>query len=364
LRNPLSSVSNAIGVLKMTAPDHATILEVMSRQIALLVRLIDELLDVARISRGKMALKRAPATLNAIIDAAIESVAPMLESGRRAVNVRRLADDVTLQADPQRLAQVFSNLLHNAVKYSDDGAPIEVTVARDGDEVEIAFTDHGIGLTQEQQGSIFELFAQVDTALERSRGGLGIGLTLAQHIVELHGGQLRVHSGGNGCGSTFSVCLPPDMVVPVSPPTAAPPMPHGRPSVPRRVLVVDDNLDAAGTLGTILNLLGHNAQCLNDPQKVIENVENFAPEIVFLDIGMPGLSGYDVARALRAHPRGQDLILVALTGWGQAADRKRTAEAGFDHHVVKPADLATIQSICDADPNTQATRASRASAHR
>jgi len=356
LRNPLSSVSNAISTLKMTMPEQTATHSLMSRQVALLVRLIDDLLDVARISQGKMALKRSPTTLNAIMDASLETAAPVLDSGNHVVNVQRLTPDVTLQADAQRLAQVFSNLLSNAAKYSDDAAPIEVTVTRDADIIEIAFADRGIGLVPEQRERIFELFAQVDTALERSRGGLGIGLTLAQHIVELHGGKVLVDSAGPGQGSTFSVRLPVELIV--SQPAAMPPANTDEDgvAVPRRVLVVDDNLDAAATLGTILNLLGHTAHCLNDPHHVVETVEAFAPEIVFLDIGMPGLSGYDVARTLRAHPAGKGLILVALTGWGQIEDRKRTSDAGFDHHIVKPADVATIQRICGAEPRAPALR--------
>ena len=355
LRNPLSSVANAISVMKMTEPEQKDLPELMSRQVALLVRLIDDLLDVARISQGKMVLKPAPATLNAIIDASLETVAPMLEAGRHVVNVQRLPQEVTLQADGQRLAQVFSNLLSNAAKYSDDGVPIEIVATRNEATLDISVIDHGIGLSEDQLESIFEMFEQVDTTLERSRGGLGIGLTLGRHIVDLHGGKLLAHSEGLGRGSRFVVSLPLDLIAVEPLPAASPPEHDAAP--PRRVLVVDDNADAAATLGTILQLLGHAAHCLNDPHEVIECVEAFAPEIVFLDIGMPGLNGYDVARELRAHPAGRSLTLVALTGWGQAEDRKRTAEAGFDHHVVKPADLNTIQRICNGEFVTEGVAA-------
>jgi len=348
LRNPLSSVSNAISVLKMKATERSELHDTMSRQLMLLVRLIDDLLDVSRIGQGKMVLKRAPVTLDAIINEALETVAPMLDSGNHVVNVRHLPEAVTLQADGQRLAQVFANLLSNAMKYSDDGSPIEVVTTRSHTALEIAFVDRGIGLDAAQNERIFELFAQVDTALERSRGGLGIGLTLARHITELHGGKLLARSEGLGRGACFTVGLPLELIVTASLPTAV--TAANEPgAAPRRVLVVDDNLDAAATLGTLLQLLGHAAHCLSDPHQVIETFEAFAPDIVFLDIGMPGLSGYDVARQLRAHPGGQKLMLVALTGWGQAEDRKRTTEAGFDHHIVKPADLDTIQRICNRE---------------
>jgi signal transduction histidine kinase len=347
LRNPLAAVSNAINVVQMRMPEQKDLSALMSRQIALLVRLIDDLLDVARIGQGKMALKRSPAKLDAIIDAALETLAPMLEIGRHHVSVQRLPQDVRLNADAQRLAQAFVNLLNNAAKYSDDGAPIEVVVQADAANIDVAFVDHGIGLGQEQQERIFELFAQVDTTLERSRGGLGIGLTLAKHIVELHAGKLFVHSEGSGRGARFTVRLPAESIIAEPEEDALAPAENTSGAAPRRVLVVDDNADAAATLGTLLQLLGHAAYCVNDPLQAVDAFEAFKPEIVFLDIGMPEISGFDIARTLRTHPLGSKVLLVALTGWGQAEDRKRTADAGFDQHIVKPADVATIQRICD-----------------
>jgi signal transduction histidine kinase len=348
LRNPLAAVGNAINAFKLAAPKASPLHAAMERQLGLLVRLIDDLLDAARISRGKLMLKQAPIMLGAILDAATETIAPMLNAGGHRLNVQRPAVDIALLADRERLSQVFSNLLSNAVKYSDPGSAINVVIGSNGDEVEILFEDHGIGLTVEQQHRIFDLFAQVDTAVERSRGGLGIGLTLAQRIVEMHGGQLLVHSDGPGRGSRFIVRLP---LKPVSAPElpAAPPYPAFDPlaDVPCRVLVVDDNEDAADTLAMILQLLGHVTLCISDPHKVVDAVDAFAPDIVFLDIGMPGLSGYDVARRLRSRVANQALTLVALTGWGQPEDRRRTAETGFDHHLVKPAELAAIQRVCN-----------------
>jgi len=346
LRNPLAAVGNAITAFKLAEPKASPLHAVMERQLGLLVRLIDDLLDAARISRGKLTLKEVPASLATILDAAAETIAPMLEASGHKLNIRRPAADVGLLADRERLSQVFSNLLSNAVKYSDPGSAIEVVIHRDEDSVEISFEDHGIGLTLEQQNRIFELFAQVDTAIERARGGLGIGLTLARRIVEMHGGQLLVHSDGPGQGSRFSVRLP---LKPVSVPeaTLASPAPQPHAVTPRRALVVDDNQDAADTLAMILQLLGHATHCVSDPHEVVDAVDTFAPDIVFLDIGMPGMSGYDVARRLRARASSQELTLVALTGWGQPEDRRRTAETGFDHHLVKPAELAAIQRICN-----------------
>ena len=342
LRNPLASVSNAVAAFRLTSPAPHPLHDAMSRQISLLVRLIDDLLDVARIRRGKLALKESATTLNAMIDSAIETVMPMLKKGEYTLSVRRLPSDILMRADHQRLSQVFSNLLSNAAKYSDPGSAIDVAVSRDGEWIEVSVIDRGIGLTAEQQDWIFELFAQVDTTLARSRGGLGIGLTLARHIVEMHGGLLMVSSEGLGRGSTFTVRLKSEPVpLPLMPSDAS-----ELPSANCRALIVDDNADSADTLAMLLQLLGHEVQCIYDSRRVLDTIDGFSPDVVFLDIGMPGLSGYDVARLLRTRPDGDKLTLVALTGWGQPEDRRRTAEAGFDHHLVKPTDVETIQRVC------------------
>jgi len=348
LRNPLAAVVNANNAFKLAAAAPHPVHAAMSRQLHLLVRLIDDLLDVARISRGKLTLKREPATLCAVIDGAAEIVAPMLEAGAHALRVQREHADIVLNVDRERLSQVFSNLFSNAAKYSDPGSPIEIAIERGAESVEVAVIDHGIGLRPDEHSRIFELFAQVDRALERAHGGLGIGLTLARHIVEMHDGQLLAHSDGPGCGSRFSVRLPlPTVLHEVA---AAPAAAEIGVAAPRRALIVDDNLDSANTLAMILDLLGHTTRCVGDPHQAMAEVEAFAPDLVFLDIGMPGLSGYDIARSLRQHPAGAHVTLVALTGWGQAEDRKRTADLGFDHHLVKPADLAAIQRICARAP--------------
>ena len=342
LRNPLASVSNAVAAFKLTSPAPNPLHEAMGRQVALLVRLIDDLLDVARIRRGKLALKERATTLNAMIDAALETVGPILKKGAYRLTVARLPNDVLMRADHQRLSQVFSNLLSNAAKYSDPGTPIDVALTEDQEWVDIAVSDRGIGLTPDQLEWIFELFAQVDTTLARSRGGLGIGLTLARHIVEMHGGQLLASSDGLGQGSRFTVRLKkaaaPLPVIPadddVAPPASC------------RALIVDDNADSADTMAMLLQLLGHDVHCIYDSRRALDVIDQFAPDVVFLDIGMPGLSGYDVARLLRTRPEGEKLTLVALTGWGQPEDRRRTTEAGFDHHLVKPTDVETIQRVC------------------
>jgi len=343
LRNPLAAVMNAAQAFRLTSPGSERLHDIMSRQLALLVRLIDDLLDVARIRRGKLTLKDGATSLHAVIDSAIETVTPQLKASGHVIERGKLAVDVPLRGDFERLAQVFSNLLSNAAKYSAPGAEIGIVSERRDSLLEVSVVDRGIGLTREQQAWIFDLFAQVDTTLERARGGLGIGLTLARNIVEMHGGQLAVQSKGLGCGSTFTVRLPcePAANTKRDDETAS-----EADAVPCRILVVDDNQDAADTLKTMLECLGHTVECIYDSGAALTSVDRFAPQIVFLDIGMPGLTGYDVARLMRANTMGEKLVLVALTGWGQPEDRRRTAEAGFDYHLVKPAAPGAIQRIC------------------
>lgn len=343
LRNPLASIANALAAFKLSAATPHPLHDTMSRQLALLVRLIDDLLDVARIRRGKLALKVGQSTLNATLDAAIETVAPLLKRGEHPLNLQRLPTDVLLHVDHQRLSQVFANLLNNATKYSDARSPIDIEVSRSVDWIEVAVIDRGIGLTAEQCEQIFGLFAQVDTALERSRGGLGIGLTLARHIVDMHGGELTASSDGLGRGSRFTVRLP-FQSVPSS--SGASDTSFGlAQSVARRVLIVDDNVDSADSLAVLLQLLGHETRCIYEARAAVSEAEAFLPDVIFLDIGMPGMSGYDVARQLRAGPNAEAFTLIALTGWGQPEDRRRTSEAGFDHHLVKPTDPQSIERI-------------------
>lgn len=343
LRNPLAALGNALNALQLAErvdPLH----EAMLRQLKLLVRLIDDLLDIARINRGKLTVQRTPTSLRAVLDSAIETATPLLLADRHALDVRMPSDEVALYVDHDRLSQVFSNLLNNAAKYSSSGSPIALSASSDGDHVEVIVADSGIGLAPGKTEEIFEAFAQIDTSVERSRGGLGIGLTLVKRIVELHGGRIVAQSEGLGQGSRFTVALP---LEPIPAGIAAPAPSQSAPSVHCRALIVDDNRDSADTMAMMLQMLGHETECIYDPYQTNEAVAAFDPDIVFLDIGMPGLSGYDVARGLRA-ATGPQLTLVAVTGWGHAEDRRRTAEAGFDHHLVKPADMAAISSICNA----------------
>ena len=348
LRNPLASLGNAVNIIKLSADGDAALRRTMERQLAMLVRLIDDLLDAARMDRGKLTLEWTSTTLGAVLESAVETVAPLLTASRHPLHVEIPDEPVVLRADRERLAQVFSNLLSNAAKYSDAGAPIDLGARMTDDGIEVTVADRGIGLSAEQCRSIFEPFAQLDTSLVRAQGGLGIGLTLARHIVELHGGRIDVHSGGPGSGSRFSVVLPASQAEADSPAAPVAEAPAEVPARACRALVVDDNQDSADTMAMMLELLGHQARCVYDPTTSVQVALEFAPDVVFLDIGMPGMSGHDVARAMRAVPSLASLMLVAVTGWGQAEDRRLTQESGFDRHLVKPVRIEAIGEICQA----------------
>jgi signal transduction histidine kinase/ActR/RegA family two-component response regulator len=349
LRNPLAPLLNALNIRRLSAPDAEDPLQgMMERQLALLVRLIDDLLDVARITRGKLMLRKDVTTLQDVLHSAMETAGPLIEGGKHRLHMRLPPQPVAMHADHARLSQVFANLLNNAAKYSDAGSSIEVVGRIEGTFVSVRVRDTGIGLAKEHIEHIFDLFSQADTAIERARGGLGIGLTLVRHLVEMHDGRVSVHSDGPGLGSEFRIDLPvhsgleiPSRVdVQAAHVTAAI---QGK----RRALVVDDNRDAADTLAMMLELMGLQTSRLYGSAGVEDEVSAFAPDVVFLDVGMPGMSGYDLARALRSGATEQRLpLLVAVTGWGQPEDRRRTSEAGFDHHLVKPPELDAIHAIC------------------
>ena len=351
LRNPLAPLLNAVNVRRMSnaAADDDPLQGLMERQLAMLVRLIDDLLDVARITRGKLVLRPQPTTLQEVLESAVETARPQLEQGNHPLRLQVPDAPVPLRADPMRLSQVFANLLNNAAKYSDTGREV-VVEASVGEDIEVRVRDQGIGLDEAQSREIFELFIQADSALDRARGGLGIGLTLVRQLVEMHGGIVQVHSEGPGQGAEFTVRLPiagETLAAASEAAGEAPPRDQRSRSQPAaRALVLDDNRDAADTLSMMLELLGMDVRTLYDPAEFDDAFAGFAPEVVFLDVGMPGRSGYDVAAALRGMPGGQDVLLVAVTGWGQPEDRQRTREAGFDQHLVKPPDLPAIQAIC------------------
>jgi len=353
LRNPLAPLLNALNIRRLEAPGADDPLQaLMERQVELLVRLIDDLLDVARITRGKLVLREQPTTLEEVLRSAVETATPLIERGGHRLRLQLPPQPVPLHADRARLSQVFANLLNNAAKYSDAGSEIVLLAGPGaGGSIEIEVRDHGIGLSTEQQLRVFELFAQADNAIERAHGGLGIGLTLVRRLVEMHGGEVQVHSDGLGRGSAFRVRLPIHASPAGCPPAAAATTGDAtaRAALPApglRALVVDDNRDAADTLAMMLELMGLDVRRLYDPHGVESEFGAFAPDIVFLDVGMPGRSGYDVAAGLRGLPAGGNALLVAVTGWGQPEDRRRTRAAGFDEHVVKPPEFEAIRELC------------------
>ncbi len=339
LRNPLAPVLNALGILR--AREYAEngsrkALDIMERQVRHMTRLIDDLLDVSRLTRGKIELRKELLELSAVVGRAVESTRPHLEARGHRLDVALPDEPVRLEADPTRLEQVLANLLHNAAKYTDPGGQIWLTAERDGDEVAIHVRDTGIGIGPELLPRVFDLFMQGNASLDRAQGGLGIGLTLVKNLVKMHGGSVLAHSPGPGRGSEFVVRLRalPAPVPGPEPPGQRPPAGRGR---PLRILVVDDNDDAAQSLAMLLGMEGHLVRTAADGTQALEAAPPFRPEVVFLDIGLPGMSGYEVARRLREMPGLGKFLLVAMTGYGQEQDRRRSLEAGFDCHLVKPA---------------------------
>jgi signal transduction histidine kinase len=350
LRNPLAPIQSALNVYRLghDAMDATgdTIYRIFERQTGLLVHMVDDLLDVSRITRGRLQLRLERVLLGDILAAAIETAQPLIEEGRHRLELDLPPQPVHLDADPHRLAQVFGNLLNNACKFSDPGGCIEVCATVGDETVDIRIRDTGIGLTAQQVRFIFDLFAQADTSLERPHSGLGIGLTLSQRLIELHGGAIRASSDGLGTGSTFEVTLP----IVVAPAVAAE-TPEAAPAEVAmgglRIMVVDDNRDSADMLAMSLQIMGHQVRAVYSPLAVKDACAEFEPELMIIDIGMPELNGLALAERLRAHAwRGDPPRLVALTGWGQAEDRKRSLAAGFADHLVKPANLATIERVC------------------
>jgi signal transduction histidine kinase len=352
LRNPMAPIQSALNVRRL-AQDQGPgqddpLYGVMERQMRHLVRLVDDLLDISRITRDRLELRLERAELGKIIAAALETVQPLVFAARQQVRLDLPAETLPLLADTDRLAQVFANLLSNATKFSDMGANIDIQARVVADTVCVTVRDSGIGLREDQLVSIFDMFAQADNSLERTRSGLGIGLTLARRLVEMHGGQLTANSAGLGRGSEFTVSLP---LVAIAD-GAAPDVPDVMPvrDVRRllRVLVVDDNKDSADMLALSLKMMGHEVVSLYDPLTVVETALGYRPDLAFMDVGMPVLNGFELAKQLRAQPWPGNRCprLVALTGWGQDEDRLLSAQAGFGEHLVKPANLETIERVC------------------
>jgi signal transduction histidine kinase len=345
LRNPLAPLANGLEVLKYAATPEAAgqTRHMMERQLGHLVRLVDDLLDISRVTTGKIRLRQEHLDLRAAVEAAVESVRPLVEAGGHALTVRPPAGPLWVHADPTRMTQVVSNLLTNAAKYTPDGGRIDVSAAAEGGRAVVRVTDTGMGIPADMLPKVFDLFTQVGKHLDRAQGGLGIGLSLVRKLVEMHGGEVTAESAGPGRGSTFTVRVPLGPAPAGAAGAGGPPSPsHSR---RRRVLVVDDNVDAAESLAMLLGLLGHETAVAHTGPDALRQAPAFRPDVVVLDIGLPGMNGYEVARALRADEASAGAVFVALTGWGAEEDRRRSREAGFDVHLTKPVEPRHLEEL-------------------
>jgi PAS domain S-box-containing protein len=356
LRNPLAPLRNALHVMKMPSVDAPTVLrarEMMERQVSHLVRLVDDLLDISRIIRGKVDMHREMVDMTTVVRRAIETAQPIIDAHGHELVVSLPSEVVTLHADVIRLAQVISNLLVNAAKYTEQSGRIRLSGECQAGQAIIRVRDNGIGIAPELLPRIFDLFVQADRSLARSQGGLGIGLTLVKRLVEAHGGTVEVRSDGLGRGSEFTVRLPAVAETPAALPGESRPLGVTAGAQPRRVLIVDDNVDAADSAALLLRMWGHQVHTVHDGLSVSQAVRDFRPEIILLDIGLPGMTGYEVAKHLRAQPALDSLVLAAMTGYGQDEDRRRSQEAGFNYHLTKPLDPSKLEALIGMSPGRQ-----------
>jgi CheY-like chemotaxis protein len=359
LRNPLAPLRNALARLQRTGLSEegtAQSIAMMTRQITLLSRLVDELIDISRITSGRIELMKEPVDLQTIVDGALEVARPLIEQRGHRLSLTLPEHPVELGADRTRVAQVLSNLLHNAAKYTEPNGDISLTAATEGEEIVISVRDSGIGIEPEMLTKIFDMFMQVDRSFERSQGGLGIGLTLAQRLVELHGGRLEARSEGLGKGAEFTVRLP---ITRMEKAAAGPaPLPAQAEAGRRRIIVADDNADYAESTAIILRMEGHEVHTAYDGMQTVELADSLRPEVVLLDIGLPKLNGYEAARRIRAMDGMENALLVAISGWGQRRDRELAQAAGFDQHLVKPVDPdVLVQLIARRGAAAQASAA-------
>jgi two-component system, sensor histidine kinase len=366
LRNPLAPMRTALEIMRL-APQNEAAREqaqaVLERQLRQMARLIDDLMDLSRVSHGKLELRREAVTLKAVVDSALEATRPLIEARRHELRVELPREPVGLNADPTRLTQVFCNLLNNAAKYTEHGGLILLTARCVGEEVTVSIKDNGIGVAPDNLERIFEMFTQVGRSLEQSRGGLGVGLALTQRLVELHGGSVEATSEGLGKGTELIVRLPVAVQSDVEVETPAKP-PEVALTAGKRVLIADDNRDFADSLAAVLEMAGHTVQTAYDGLQAISAACVWGPDVVLLDIGLPQINGYEAAARIRALAAGRSPLLVAITGWGQEDDRRRSGEAGFAYHFVKPVDpfallvlLAMPRSASSTVDNTAAAAA-------
>ena len=347
LRNPLAPIRNGLNILRMAGQNGAAlqIHEMMERQVAHMVRLVDDLLELSRISRGKIELKKERLSLATILEHAVETSRPFVEAGEHKLSLSLPAEQLKVEGDLVRLSQVFANLLTNAAKYTDKGGEIVVRVSLQGKDVVVSVVDSGIGIPPDMLSRIFDMFAQVNNPLRRRQEGLGIGLNLVQTLVQMHGGSVEARSEGIGRGSEFLVRLPVTQESLDSDSSEIVSNDDVQFASLRRILCVDDNRDSADSLAMMLKLLGADVHTAYDGPSALDAIKICRPAIVLMDLGMPGMDGCEVARLIRQNPEHKDIILAAMTGWGQEDDRRRSREAGFDHHMVKPVDLNALQAL-------------------
>lgn len=348
LRNPLAPIRNSLNILSLTLSDNPAgvrVQEMMDRQVNHMVRLVDDLLEMSRITTGKLELRLEPVEIASVIRNAVETSTPQIDARRHQLAIALPPEPLTVEGDPVRLAQVVSNLLNNSAKYTEPGGQIWLTVAPQGAEVLISVRDNGIGISAALLPHVLEMFTQADRDKKRPQDGLGIGLALVKRLVELHGGSVVAKSDGEGRGAEFTIRLPLSRKqLPVR--TAAPKIDRNKRIVSgQRILIVDDNQDAALSLGMLLRILGNEVETAQNGESALKELQTFRPSVVLMDIGMPDMNGYEVARRVRDLPQAKDVTLVALTGWGQEEDRRRSHEAGFAHHLVKPVNLDALQVL-------------------
>jgi PAS domain S-box-containing protein len=348
LRNPLAPIRNALEIIRVAGEDQQVVHQArrtMERQLGQMIRLVDDLLDVSRITRGTIELRKERVDLATVVRSAVETSQPQFDQVGQKLTVTLPHEPVFVEADVTRLSQVFANLLNNAAKYTEPGGRINLTVKPEGSNVVVSVKDNGIGIPAPMLPVIFDMFAQVDRSLERAHGGLGIGLTIVKRLIEMHGGTVEAHSEGHGCGTEF-VVRQPIAASPAKEEKSAQDSDKAIPTIPRRrILVVDDNKDAASSLALLLKIFGHDTRMAHDGQNALDMATAFQPEIVLLDIGMPKMSGYDVCRQMRKQPAGGDALIVAVTGWGQDEDRRQSEEAEFDAHMVKPVEPRALMKL-------------------
>lgn len=354
LRNPLASLNSSLEVLRLVKerPDIAENAHaIMERQLKQMVRLVDDLLDVSRINTGKLTISKKRVDIQSVIYDALESSGPLIKSCGHTLSLQLPSQLIFVDADPLRLAQVFSNILNNAAKYTDRGGQISVELKIENNQVSVSISDNGIGIAPDMLKNIFNMFTQVNQSLERAHAGLGVGLALSKHLIELHGYELSAVSEGLGKGSTFTVhlAIATDDVVSVEPQ-----LKFASSHTCRRILLVDDNIDYVTAMAALLESMDHDVRVAHDGFSALEIAAEFSPQIAFLDIGMPGMSGYDLAKRIRETPEAADTVLVAVTGWGQDKDRQLSRDAGFNHHLVKPVQLDQLITLIESHNISQA----------